>query len=476
MSFLKQEIIQKGYLKNQKKLLNSISQIGVEPAPKKRRYNYKQIINPFERKYVTPFLKLVNDDDDDDDNKNKQKKDLNQQPQNYRASDEPNNSMPLLRMSVEPLELTTMNDIVKDTANQVAEKTAEKVVEEQEKQEEIKHKTEEIEREVKRKTEEAERKIEEKQREDKRKAKEELKRQAEDLKRKIEEIQRKTKEKQEEAKRKAEEEAKRKAEEEAKRKAEEAKRKTEEFEAKRKAEEFEAKRKAEEKQEEIKRKIEEIERKTEEKLEEKKRKIEEIDRKIKERDREAKRKIEEIEREAKRKAEEREREAKRQAEEEAKLVELYDTLTNLRFKYEVAPEETLHLSTPSQEKYSQTLIDHAIIVKRKIDATEKDLQKLMTELEFNLFKHLHTPLKYFDQHPENSPLRQQLEKLKKEIRDLKIKLSDYSFPSDIFYTSTVDRLKQEKKEKKKLASDLSAILERRDQRGNFFDQQIANHH
>ena len=81
MSFLKQQIIQKGYLKNQsqKRQLNSISQIGVEPTPKKRRYNYKQIVNPFERKYVTPFLKLMNDEDEDEDDKINKRK-VQQQP------------------------------------------------------------------------------------------------------------------------------------------------------------------------------------------------------------------------------------------------------------------------------------------------------------------------------------------------------------------------------------------------------------
>lgn len=73
MSFLEREIIQKGYIAKPKKRLNSVSDINIEPVAKRVKIQPKRaLVNPFEQHYVTPFLRMF--DEEEEENKEKLQK------------------------------------------------------------------------------------------------------------------------------------------------------------------------------------------------------------------------------------------------------------------------------------------------------------------------------------------------------------------------------------------------------------------
>ena len=496
MSFLNHQIIQKGYLKkqSQKRPLNSISQIGVEPSSKKRRYNYKQVINPFERKYVTPFLKLMNDDDDEDDEGGNKRKVLqHQQQQQHQLEFQPNNevlkasqarvkefrknrygepapwiqkqekmTIPILQVAAKPLEITTVEDKAKEVAEEtvkkaidkeigetvekVADETAKKIQQQQQQQIELEQRKMEMEmREAKKRAEalkDLERNITRKSR---------LLNQFEtqDI---IEEML-KQKREQEDA---AYTELSQSEKEKQKREIEEVEKQ------KREIEEFEKQ----------KRKIEQLEHETEEGFKELKRKAKEVRR---END-EIKRKIEEA---LKRREE---AELKRKIEEDQdKLLELYQALLRMRYDYETAPDQTLHLSIPTRERYINGILDEAKLLKGDIDAIEANLHKSMKEVDFKAMKDVISTITNTE-HPDNSTLRHQLEKLKKEISELDNKIPLYTSNSFIDmigklrYRKILAKLTKERDEKVTRASALAWTLKSRKKRREIFDQKIAEHH
>lgn len=66
MSFLNREVVSRGYIATPHKRLNSISDISIAPSTKKPKYVQRQHVNPFEKYYVSPFLRMMRKEEEDE--------------------------------------------------------------------------------------------------------------------------------------------------------------------------------------------------------------------------------------------------------------------------------------------------------------------------------------------------------------------------------------------------------------------------